>query len=270
MSIVSKIFLFFLFLNLILSCYSQIPFEKIDSSRVIHEKKGEINNNGEKEGTWYYYYNLDKDSALHQYGNFKNGKKDGIWISFYENKIISSESFYKNGIIFSSAYYYENGYKEREVLFDNLGNKQTEIVYSEKGGIECLNNYKKLNKNNIPYSKCFNKGSLVFEGFFDDKDTISPHIKYYYKMGKIKVIHFYSASRLTKRIDYYYNGNIKLITKYLNWDNYEVLMYSYYKNGNIRSQTGYIGKQRHGKILFYDKKGNLTDTAYYNNGKLVL
>lgn len=268
MSIVSKIFLNFLFLNLTISCYSQIvPFEK--GTHQIYEKKGLINNNGEKEGTWYYYYNLGKDSVLYEYGDFKNGKKDGVWTTFYRNRIISDEIFFKNGIIISINSYSENGLKEWEVLFDSLGNKQIKIDYRENGEVECINNYKKLNQNKTPYSKCFDGGNLIFEGFFDDRDTISPHIKYYYKIGKIKVIHFYSASRLTKRIDYYYNGNIKLITKYLNWDNNEVLMYSYYRNGNIRSQTGYIGKQWHGKILFYDKKGKLTDTAFYNNGKLV-
>jgi antitoxin component YwqK of YwqJK toxin-antitoxin module len=56
-------------------------------------------NNGEKNGSWEYFYNIltmDSQNSIKEKGNYINGKKNGIWTSYYLDtipEIVKSKKF---------------------------------------------------------------------------------------------------------------------------------------------------------------------------------
>ena len=63
--------------------------------------------NGEREGSWVWYY---ENGQLRRKGDYKNGKVEGSWVGYYEYGQLKSKGDYKNGEEEGSwVSYYDNG-----------------------------------------------------------------------------------------------------------------------------------------------------------------
>lgn len=72
--------------------------------------------NGEKHGKWIYYY---EDGVIWSRGYFKNGIIDGKNESFHPNGQLQIKGSIDNGIRVGKWYYYdENGVLEKEINYD--------------------------------------------------------------------------------------------------------------------------------------------------------
>lgn len=210
---------------------------------------GELNLiNDEFDGLQKYY---DYKGRPTEEKNFSKGKLEGKRTTYYTNGNIELVENYKNDMLEGiSTSYYINGGKHCEgnfvagerdgqltCLFEN-GSKQTEISYS-KG---------KLN------------GKLI----------------HYDKAGNISEDHTYVMDKFEGKAFEYYNGKVvKSEIEYtagIPSSTYK----TYYPNGTLQDETSYNaeipksgvynlanGKKSH--EIFYDKEGNISSYAYYNN-----
>ena len=167
--------------------------------------------------------------------------KNGEWISFYPNRRIHIDAFYKNGIL--AGFY--RAYDQQGNLLKNLYYENGEIAVSTSDITSSI--FKK---------DYYDNGNIKSEGYYTDDRPTGLHKS------------FSNDGKLTQGILYDDKGNIlgrggidKKGKKSAKWTFYDI-------EGKTIS-TGYYKKNRRIKTwTFYFSNGIIEQTGYYKSGKL--
>ena len=176
--------------------------------------------------------------------------------------------------------YFLTPYDEEDYDYENLINKEIQIVQFPKGGNLSLSKGKIINidlngKYRFSYDASTRSGSsgspIILYG--EEKviglhkgGNASKRKNYGDLIGPINTI-IKQLRKNGKRIEYYQNGNKKYEGNFLD-DEYEEDGTFYYENGDI-----YIGKFKNGKKegdgIIVDSDGNIKEEGTYKNNKLI-
>jgi antitoxin component YwqK of YwqJK toxin-antitoxin module/Flp pilus assembly protein TadD len=250
---------------------------------------GVLNEKGEKEGVWNYYYFAGQ---LRGTENYVAGKQEGKEVFYYDSGIPSSRSNYKNGLADgeSIAYYKDGAVKSREMY--KAGELDgTRTVFFKSGITQTTENYQAGKLNGLtrsayangktngevryvngvlsgPYKTWYADGTLSGEGQYD-QDKLTGIVKRYHENGKPNTIEAYADGRLEgEHAEYWDNG--QLLTKYLNRKGKTSGEVNYYnREGKLFSIFTY-DDDRLRKAKYFDKAGKEISSSEIRDGKLEL
>ncbi len=156
-----------------------------------------VDGNGKKQGKWVY---LGKDrpnegvapNGKVEEGAYKDDRKEGMWIKYYND-----------GITPKLRGMYKNNRPEGEYV--KLSPNGTII---EKGNFTKGKYIDSLTRFNAD-------GSILYQGFYNDKGNEEGKVRYYYPNGQIEFEYTTENGALRgKAVRYYENGDIKEIIQY--------------------------------------------------------
>ena len=108
----------------------------------------------------------------------------------------------------------------------------------------------------------------LFEGYYWSEKPDSFHhlcIWYHSNNSIYKKNNYYEGKPIGKQIEYYDNGNIKLIYSIQN-DKYDGEYIKYFSDGNIEEKGMYKQGKLHGEVSIFYSHGRLKEKANYLNG----
>lgn len=229
--------------------------------------KGDFNKNGERQGTWTWYY---QDGQIKEVGNYSNGLLQG-----------------------ENLAYYENGMPKYIANFLNDEMNGEYLSFNEKGAMIQKKNFKDGELNG-PYKAYFAVGEELLEFHVPYREgKIEDKAIEYYASGEVYKEGLYSSGELhgPERIynfnkslfyeqiyengqptgDYktfFSNGNVKEVSQYVDGlfhGPYE----TYYYDGTLMSEVNYHKGELQGLFRFYDADGKLYYDYDYNKGKII-
>ncbi len=217
---------------------------RVNSSKSYDDKGnliawGIVNEEGDKVGSWEYYYESGKVKSK---GNFANNRRVGVWTYYYENGSVEQSGSFSRGVPSGNwKWFYENGALKAEEVYKNGKEEGEAIEYDEYGAIISQGFYSEGLKEGKWF---FNYYSHTEEGEFrnDLKEGI-----WRYK---------YSNSKL------YFEGNFL--------QGYADGKHIFYEmNGKILEIRNYSFGIKSGNWEYYAKDGSLMRTEFYEKGVLV-
>lgn len=249
----------------------------------------ELDDAGERAGTWYWYYdnNQIKEEATYVNGKlngpnkeytrdgvmtlnakYKDGKSEGDYYSYYSTGQLEEHSIYKDGERNGMAkVYFRNGSRKYEVMYKD-GEKTHYRAYFNNDSlyeVYAMNDGKAVGD----YISYYNNGQVQSKGKYTDDKADGPWV-YYFRNGNKKYEGTYATGKAVGVWNYYHtNGAFEHKEEYdedgktKGWikmfDVDSVLHFEYfYEKGKIRKYT------------FYDKAGKVLSTGQEKGGKLFL
>lgn len=203
----------------------------------------------------FYYENGAKSSE----GTMRDGKPDGYWKNYYKNGNIKIEGNRKN------------------FLLDSVWN-----FYTETGKITKSVNYLEGKKNGYTFTYDTNKRVVSKENFINDIKQGNSYS--YYPSGKTKLVtpyvkgkpdgiaYEYSEDSIIISIIRYQGGilaGIERINRKDETGKKQGVWKEFYEDGKLKEEKKFKDNLVDGYVKTYDKKGNLTNTEKFNNGKQV-
>jgi antitoxin component YwqK of YwqJK toxin-antitoxin module len=205
---------------------------RVNSSRLYDSNgnligEGIVNVEGDRVGSWKYYY---EDGIIKSEGEYKNNRRVGVWKYYYHNGNIEQKGNFLHGVPHGQwIWYYETGNVKREEYY-RLGKEDGESVeYDEYGEITAKGNYIEglkegkwffdfqvhIEEGNFKndfkhgmWNYKYPNGKLYFEGRFIQGNPDGMHL-YYYKNGKLKEKQYYNIGIKEKNWEYYdYYGTL--------------------------------------------------------------
>ncbi len=254
--------------------------------------KGEyviINKKSVPKGKWEFYNTEGGKSAD---GSFnEEGMKEGLWTTYYENGVVKSKVYFKNGKNDGSSMgWFSNGNKWYEETYksDLLEGKQTIYFFNEN--LKNIFNFKAdkkegeqqyyNNKNELTGSYMYKNDKLdgVAKTYYENKklktetayinDVENGNFKSYFETGELYAVgQIKDGKREGLWTNYYTNGKVSAKTTYI--ANEVTGEYTeYYKNGKVSSTGNYVKKKLDGKTINYDDDGIMYSTSEYDRSKL--
>lgn len=203
----------------------------------------------------FYYDNGSKSSE----GIMRDGKADGYWKNYYKNGMLKIEG------------------NRRNFELDSIWK-----FYSEKGKITKAVNYLKGKKNGYSFNYDTNQKVLNKEYFMND--IKQGNMVAYYPSGKIKLLtpyingkpdgyaYEYSEDSLIISILKYQGGILASVDRLNRKDETgkkQGVWKDFYEDGKLKEEKKYKDNLVDGYVKTFDKKGNLTNTEKFNNGKQI-
>ena len=109
-------------------------------------------------------------------------------------------------------------------------------------------------------------GNLKFTGeFIDNKPT--GEFKYLYPNGKVKaILHYSDSGRVAYSTNYYLNGNIMTLGKYIDQKKDSAWLYYTEEDGKLASEEHYLAGLKEGTWKVYYPEGNVAEEITYHSG----
>ncbi|MFO7868186.1 MAG: hypothetical protein R6U95_02680 [Bacteroidales bacterium] len=201
---------------------------------------GVMKENGNKVGTWTYYY---PNGIISAKGNYVSNVKNGTWTYYYPSEAVKQTGVYNSG-------------------------KETGEWkwYFKSGKLKQVDNYNNGKKNGFTY-QYNSSGTRIVEGSFVDGLKNGTWI---IRVGDIeqKGTYVYGEKDGTWIHTYVSNGNVRFKGSFFNTKAHGKHIY-YYENGSIerieRYDNGIPIKQWH----YYDEHSNHVYTRFFKNGKEI-
>lgn len=203
----------------------------------------------------FYYENGAKSSE----GTMRDGKPDGYWKNYYKNGKLKIEGNRKN------------------FQLDSVWK-----FYSEKGKITKAVNYTEGKKNGYTLSYDTNQRIISRENFINDIKQGNSFA--YYPSGKTKQItpylkgkpdgtaYEFSEDSVIISIMKYQGGILASVERINRKDDSgkkQGVWKEFYEDGKLKEEKKFKDGLVDGYVKSYDKKGNLSNTEKYNNGKQI-
>lgn len=225
------------------------------------EEFNQLDENGEKTGTWRTYF---PNGEIATEINYKGGKKDGTAKVFDENgKLIDINTMVGDsvasdpgGVVIIDLYkeYHSNG---KVKLMGGLNKGMRSGIFREFD-----------NQGNLVQGYIYVKDTLVSEGFIKSGGIFDGEwVTYYKQTGKVKAKGPFKDGIKDGKWTFYYpdgkkeqEGKFKKNTLYGQW-------YWYYRNGQVKREEYFNGKGKlEGTVVEYDSLGNEIAKGDYFNG----
>lgn len=190
--------------------------------------RGYLNNFGEFQGEWQFYYG---NKNILSKGKYENGQKVGKWIYYFTDGKTEQTGNYIEGIPHGEwIWYYNNGTIRRiENLykgkwqgqiqdFDSLGNELVRVEYYDdhKEGlyVDKIGDYEKsgaykLNLKDGKWVEYYDNGKLAYKGSFELNVPVGKHKEYYYNGNKRMICIFSSGLLDGKKIEFFKDGKVR-------------------------------------------------------------
>ncbi|MES2565752.1 MAG: hypothetical protein V4565_02730 [Bacteroidota bacterium] len=203
----------------------------------------------------FYYENGSKSSE----GTMRDGKADGYWKNYYKNGKLKIEG------------------NRKDFQLDSIWK-----FYSEKGRITISVNYLEGKKNGYTFNYDTNQRVSSKELFVNDIKQGNMFV--YYPSGKTKLLtpyvkgrpdglaYEYSEDSVIISIMKYQGGILASVERLNRKDENgkkQGLWKDFFEDGKVKEEKKYKDDVIDGYVKAYDKKGNLTNTEKFNNGKKV-
>lgn len=210
--------------------------------------------------------------------------KNGYNKFFYENGKISSEGTMRDGK--PDGYwknYYDNGKLKIEGNRKNFQLDSTWKFYDVKGRITKSINYKEGKKDGV--SIVYDTLQKITTSEFFVQDVKQGLQRNFYKTGKTKSVvpyvkgkpdgtaYEYSTDSLITAITIYKGGILQSFEKINQKDatnKKQGIWKEFYDNLELKKEMKFNDDSLDGYVMEYDKKGSLTSTKKFNNGKRIL
>jgi len=203
------------------------------------------------------------NGSISSEGYIKDGKPDGYWKSYYVTGVLKSEGKRRNHLLDSIwVFYTQTG--------DTL--EKLDYLYGKKSGYY------------LKYKRNRSYGLYVWsqELFAADKRQGTAY-QYYPDGSVMQTIPYIDGKKqgLSKEYDeegniitlYEYNNDFMISRERINRKDADGLKQGswkeFYENGNIKKEMNYRDGALHSYYKEYNKKGVLTVTMLYDNGKIV-
>jgi antitoxin component YwqK of YwqJK toxin-antitoxin module len=209
-----------------------------------------------KDGYNKFYYDNGKVSSE---GTMRNGKPDGYWKNYYENGKLKIEGNRKDFMLDSTWKFYDGrGRITRAVNYQEGKKNGPTINYDTAQKVTSIENY----------------SHDVKQGLF----------RYFYPSGKTKSIvpyekgkqdgmaYEYSPDSLVTAVIIYKGGILQSYEKINQKDDKnrkQGIWKDFYPNMEVKKEMKFNDDSLDGYVMEYDKKGNLTSTKKFNNGKQI-
>ena len=201
--------------------------------------KGQLDENGEKTGTWYWYY---PDGSLKEDIIFVKGSKEGVSNDYYPSGVKKIECFFKNDSLDGDyKFYYPDGLLKSLIPFKNGKRDGKGLEYYEDGTLKLECNYKD-NKFHGEYKKYYPDGSIEYVEIYENDES----------QGEFK--------------SYHPNGTLRregLVQK----DKRQGVWKDYYSNGALSDEIHYKDGQLQGTHKEYTMDKTFFKSANYVNDK---
>lgn len=230
--------------------------------------QGIINENGNRDGKWIYYY---QSGTISEELNFKDGKHHGQFNVYYPNGKLKRSGKYQDGVQLET---------QKEFNRDGLLLEENAISEGKFNGAFSM--YYDLGSEFINYKGTYNQDKLqdtLFEYYDDGKiasfkifanGSTNGDFKSFYRNGQIaSQFKLVNGNREGAYKSFYSNGKLREEGDYKNgvaigsWK-------SYYEDGSIEEESinDEVGK-KNGIIKTYDYDGKLYYEMEYKKGELI-
>lgn len=208
---------------------------------------------------------------------------NGYNVFYYETGAKSSEGMMRDG---KADGYWKNYYKNGKLKIEgNRKNFQLDSIwkfYSEKGRITKSVNYLEGKKNGYTFNYDTNQRVSSKEPFLNDIKQGNMFV--YYPSGKTKLMtpyvkgkpdgiaYEYSEDSVIISIMKYQGGILASVDRLNRKDENgkkQGVWKEFHEDGKVKEEKKYKDDVIDGYVKAYDKKGNLTNTEKFNNGKQV-
>lgn len=180
------------------------------------------------------------------YGLLKNGKREGIWLTFNDENVFTTASFYKNGVL-------------EEVMYR----------FHTDGEVLGIDKYVKGVKNGI-CEEFHSGGALHYRTEYKNGKIVDGEQIYYYPNGNKKIVNNYKDGlKFGKSVTYYESGAVEIEGLYRDKGLAEGPWKEYYENGTLKEEYYYKHGLFHGEYTIYDEKGKIVEQYVYKNDKLI-
>lgn len=203
---------------------------------------------------------------------------------FHENGVVSSEGYMRDG---KPDGYWKNYHKNGKIKIE--GNRKNFVLdsiwkfYDDKARIQKTVNYFEGKKNGL--TNYFDTLGKLLTSETYTNDLIDGNRINFYKSGKVKniipftkgkqngTVYEYSEDSIITTIIVYKMGILQSYEKMNQKDNEgkkQGIWKEFYNDLTIKKEAKYNDDSLDGYVKEFDKKGNLTSTKKFNNGKQIL
>lgn len=220
------------------------------------------NRNGEKNGTWKYFY---PDGSLQTEAYYKNGKLNG-YVKEYDprGKLLSSKRYIDGDLfveketpeekVIVKKEYYDNGKLKSAGSFKNDVPVGQHTTYTKTGKI-------------LESKKYSSTGWVLSKGIMDKRGKRQGEWTYFYKSGKVKSVGSYKNGRRIGDWTFYHeNGKNEQIGKYDKRGKPEGLWMWYHDNGNVLREEEFDRGIENGRLIEYSRDGTIVSKGTYVDG----
>jgi uncharacterized protein len=215
--------------------------------------------------------------------NQQNTNPNGYNKFYYDNGVVSSEGFMRDGK--PDGYwktYSQNGKIKSEGNRKNFMLDSTWKFYNEQGKLAFEFNYKEGKKNGMKKTFDTKEGFLISSENYEN-DVKQGNTLIYYKDGRVKqTIPFAAGKEEGPGFEYAPDSTIITITQYkmgfvqkeekINRRDLgglkQGMWKTYYPSGIIKTEVNYTDDKMNGYLKEYSPKGSLVNTTKYINGAL--
>lgn len=234
-------------------------------------------NYGYKHGVEQYIL-LPGGNVLEQ-RNFVNGLIDGVEIYYTIDGKLKELSNYRIGCLHGRRLYYENGILTDESYYD-MGISGTSTKYYPNGSIKSKN----VRERKEIFQKYSEQGVLLHEAYYNNHSEKHGIERKFNKLGHLISSCEYCGNRqYGERCEYFSNGQLRSRTTIYDYNIHEYERYykngryikqdlygkKVYDNGRLICEGGLFYSDKHGEWLFYDSNGNIRRRKFYCLGDLV-
>nr|HAD53484.1 hypothetical protein [Algoriphagus sp.] len=242
--------------------------------------------NGNRVGTWKYYY-LNK--RLARIETYENGIAIGTWEEYYPNKNVAKRKTYELGVpVGKYEEFYEDGKVSVQGQYANGMKTGVWKSYFPDGVLFSIGEYRNDVKTGL--WKYFNKISvLIAEGEYDLGMENGQWV-YYYDGGQLKTVGsyklgfedgiwglFYDNKQLTQE-EFWKEGRLWNVSEYKSYDGSKSYdkgtlkdgdgtRITYYVNGKKESEGAYKEGKADGRWIFFHENGRKASEGAMKDGK---
>lgn len=231
--------------------------------------------NGNRNGTWTYYYS---NSRVARKEIYENNIATGTWEEYFENKNLAKRQSFELGVpVGPYIEYHESGDLSVQGQYENGAKSGLWKSYFPDGGLYSVGEYKNDLKTGL--WKYFNKiGILIAEGEYI-LGMENGQWFYYYDGGQLKSVGayklgfeegtwglFYDNKTLTQE-EFWENGRLMNVGPYFSYDGEKELEKGTLTNGNGTRITYYVTGQKESEGNYKSGKAEGVWTFYHENGR---
>lgn len=256
------------------------PYTKIMEANEFYDE------NGNRVGTWKYYYDTKRLARIETY---ENGIAVGTWEEYYPNKAIAKRKTFELGVpVGKYEEFFDDGSPSVQGQYENGMKTGLWKSFFPDGILFSIGEYRNDLKTGL--WKYFNKiGILIAEGEYDLGMENGQWV-YYYDGGQLKSMGayklgfedgiwglFYDNKTLTQE-EFWDNGRLINISEYHTYDGAGTLdkgtlkdgigtRITYYTNGKKESEGQYISGKAEGLWTFFHENGRKASEGQMKDGK---
>lgn len=207
-----------------------------------------------KNGYNKFYYENGKISSE---GTMRDGKPDGYWKNYYDNGKLKIEGNRKNFLLDSTWKFYDvKGRITKSIDYKEGKKNGATIIYDTSQKVVTIENF--VNDIKEGQQRNFHKNGKT-------KSILT-----FYKGKQEGVAYEYSPDSLITGIMIYKGGILQSYEKINQKDasnKKQGIWKEFYENMEVKKEMKFNDDSLDGYVMEYDKKGNLTSTKKFSNGK---